>query len=57
MTKNGCLIVASGLRRFHSGPGKQGSTSLKQKAKKKNLEQIFKRSAKNLMGHKEEINQ
>ena len=55
MTKNGCLIVASGLRRFHLGPGKQGSTSFKQKAKKKNLEQISKRSAKNSVGHKEEI--
>lgn len=32
VTKNGCHIVFSGLGHFHSGPVKQESTSLKQKA-------------------------
>lgn len=56
VTKNGCLVVASGLSRFYSGPGKQGSTSLEQKAQKRNLEQKSNRPAKNSMGHKKENN-
>lgn len=52
MTKNGHLIVASGLGSFHSGPGKQEPTSLQQKAQKRNLDQRSNRSAKNSVGQK-----
>lgn len=54
VTKNGCHVVASGLGSFCSGPGKQGSSSFKQKAQKRNLEQMCNRSAKNPMGHEKE---
>lgn len=47
VTENGCLIVAFGVEHFYLGPGKQESTSHKQKAKKRNLGQMSTGSAKN----------